>query len=161
MRGYELYKTGFQGAERFTRLRTSLTKTIDSWKEKDAPPIPEPLKKGADELLKKVKDMERLFTAPSDPTNTPTKYVPPPVADRIAHALYNIETYTAAPRQRDLDQLTQLAPIEKDALDRLHRLIDVDLANLNKALRNASVPYVSVPPAGSATDKPTERGEAV
>ena len=35
--------------------------------------------------------------------------------------------------------------MEKEALEKLRRLIDIDLVALNKTLRDANVPYVAVP----------------
>jgi photosystem II stability/assembly factor-like uncharacterized protein len=145
MRGYELYKTGSEGDKRFVALKASLTKAINSWKEKDAVPVPESVKKQADDLVKKLDGIAPLFTSSSDPLNPPIKRAPPPVTDRIAHALFNIEGFTGTPRQRDLDQLTELAVAQKDALDQLKRLIDVDLAKLNDGFRDAKVAFVAAP----------------
>ena len=91
VRGWDLYKTAFDGSERFTKFRANLTKTVDSWKEKDAPAIPAEAKKQAEELAKKIKDLEPSFVSPSDFANLPL-HVIPPVADRIAHAFFNIES---------------------------------------------------------------------
>jgi hypothetical protein len=145
MRGYELYKTGNAWDKNFVALRASLTKTVNSWKEKDATSVPDALKKQAEELSKKLDGMAPLFTSSQDPLNQPLKHVPPPVTDRISHVLFNLEGYSATPRQRDLDQLAELAVVQKDAIDQLKRLIEVDLTNLNGALRDAKIAFVAAP----------------
>lgn len=81
--------------------------------------------------------------------NPPLTRLPPPITDRLAHVLFILESYTAAPRARDTEQLAELAGIERDALGRLKQLVDVDLARLNKSLAESGVAYVALPVPGS------------
>ena len=93
-----------------------------------------------------MKDIEPLFMANPDPMNVPLTYVPPPVTDRIARVVFIMENYTAAPRSQDTDQLDVLLPLQKNALAKLQHLLDVDLATLNKAFRDANIPFLATPP---------------
>jgi len=62
---------------------------------------------------------------------------------RLATALWNFQSYTAAPRQQDLDKLAELTPIARDASAKLKRVVEVDLAQLNAAINQAGVPRIA------------------
>jgi hypothetical protein len=145
LHAYALYKTGFAADERFKQVKASLTTFTTSLKGKDAPTIPKNLQAQIDEFSKKLDTLAPLFVANPDPMNVPLKYVPPPVTDRIARVLFIMESYTAAPRPQDTQQLEALIPIQSDALQKLEDLIDKDLAILNRAFHDANVPYIKPP----------------
>ena len=143
MRAYELYKSGIEGANRLRAMRTIMESTLKGWKAEGAPPIPEPIRKNAEALSQKIDEVSPLFIGNPDPMNTPLTYRVPPLPERTAHVLFILENYSAAPRPRDAEQLTAIASAQQDALQKLKQL-DVDLANLNKALAGAGVPYIVV-----------------
>lgn len=143
-RAYDLYKSGVEGAKQLGDLKTSLTATMNSWKS-EGTTVPEAVRRNAEAVSHKADELSPLLTGRPEDMSPPLTYVPPPVPERIAHVLFILESYTAAPRQRDAEELDQLAITERDTLTRLKQLVDVDLANLNKALANAGVPYVALP----------------
>jgi len=71
-------------------------------------------------------------------------YVLQPLPNRLATVLHNFQSYTAAPRQADLDKLAELTPVARDASERLKQAISVDLAKLNKAMNDAGIPHIAV-----------------
>jgi len=71
-------------------------------------------------------------------------YVLQPLPNRLATVLHNFQSYTAAPRQADLDKLAELTPVARDASERLNQAISVDLAKLNKAMNDAGIPHIAV-----------------
>ncbi len=99
--------------------------------------VPDNLRKDTEALSKKVDEVGPLFVPRSDFADQPPTYVPPPVPERIGHVLFIMESYSAAPRERDLEQLNELAGIQQDALKRLQQLVDVDLPKLNKSFADA------------------------
>jgi photosystem II stability/assembly factor-like uncharacterized protein len=145
LRAYNLYKSGVEAATQVRDVRTVLTATMDAWKSPTATPVPEALRKDADAFKQKLDAVAPMWVRAADPMNPPTTYTPPPVEDRISHVLFTFENYTAAPRERDMEQLDQLAAIEQDALAKLKTLIDVDLAKLNKSFADAGVAYIALP----------------
>ena len=145
MRAYDLYQSATEAATRLRDVKTSLTAKMNAWKAPDAAPVPEALRKEAEALSHKIDDLSPLLTRPTDFMNMPPTYVPPPVPERVARILFILENYTAAPRQRDAEELDQLATAEQDAVARLKQLIDVDLAKLNKSFAENGVPYIALP----------------
>jgi hypothetical protein len=133
-----------EGAARLHDLKTSLTATVNAWKAKDAK-VPEALRKDAAALEKKVDDLSPQFTGPADQMSPPIDRLPPPIPERLAHVVFIIESYTSAPRPRDLQQLDELAGLDQEAMAKLKQLFDVDLAKLNKSFADAGVPYVALP----------------
>jgi hypothetical protein len=95
-----------------------------------------------------------LFAGPADPMNVPLEYVPPPVQQRVAHVLFILESYTAVPRKRDLDQLAELTFTQADALKQLGILVGAGLKKMNQTYRNAGVPCIALP----AEKKPADIG---
>jgi hypothetical protein len=143
-RGWELYKSAMQGAARLHDLKVSLTATMNAWQTQDAK-VPEALRTDAAALAKKLDQLAPLFTGPADQMSPPIERLPPPVPERLAHVVFILESYTSAPRQRDLEQIDELAGVEQDAMAKLKQLFDVDLAKLNKSFAEAGVPYVALP----------------
>jgi photosystem II stability/assembly factor-like uncharacterized protein len=148
-RAYDLYKSSLDDAKRFRAMRDAVSSTTKNWKAEGAPAIPESVRKEAEAFSRNADELAPLFIANPDPMNPPPTHVPPPLPERIAHVLFIIENYSAAPRARDSEQLTTLANEQQSASQRLKQL-DADLSKLNKSLSSAGVPYISVPahPAG-------------
>jgi hypothetical protein len=144
-RAYNLYKSGIEGETRFRALRASVTSAINSWKVDNAPAVSDSVRKETEAFAKNVEAISALFAGPADPMNVPPEYVPPPVQERVAHVLFILESYTAAPRKRDLDQLAELTIIQADALKQLEILVGTGLKRLNQAYRDAGVPYIALP----------------
>ncbi len=142
-RAWDLYKSAMEGAARLHDLKTSLNATMNAWKSQDAS-VPDALRKDAAALAKKIDELSSLFTGPADQMSPPIDRLPPPVPERLAHVVFILESYTSAPRQRDLEQIDELAGAERDATARLKQLFDVDLAKLNKAFADSGVPYVAL-----------------
>lgn len=145
MRAYELYKSTLDGANRLRAMREALAATIKVWKAEGAAPVPDPVRKQADTLSHEADELAPLFIGNPDPLNEPLVRLPPPLPERVAHVLFILENYSAAPRPRDAGELSGLARLEHDAMQRLHQTIDVDLKSLNQALAAAGVPYIAVP----------------
>ena len=108
--------------------------------------MPDSVRKQAEAFSKTVDELALLFVGRqgADPSSVGLTYVPPPVPNRLATVLHNFQSYTAAPRQADLDKLAELTPVARDAGERLKQAISVDLAKLNKAMNDAGIPHIAV-----------------
>jgi photosystem II stability/assembly factor-like uncharacterized protein len=148
---YEMDKTADQGRKTIKGLKASLEAARAGWKKPDAPKIPEAITKSAEELAKKIEALEGSFIAPEEAqgfAGAPLKYTPPPLTQRVGQLMAELDGYTAAPTAAQREELTALEPLLRQAIDKLHKLVDEDLANLNKALNEAGVPHItSAPPA--------------
>ncbi|MBZ5602617.1 MAG: hypothetical protein LAO79_09960 [Acidobacteriia bacterium] len=143
MRAYDLYKSGIDGATRLRALRNTVAATTKTWKSDTA--IPEQARKDLEAFSRKADDLAPLLSGNPNPAASAGAYTPPTLPEQLAHVLFSLENYSAAPRARDTEQLTALEGLQQDALRRLKQLIDVDLAALNKTLSASGVPYVTLP----------------
>jgi photosystem II stability/assembly factor-like uncharacterized protein len=143
-RAYDLYRSGVDGGKRLADLKKTLAAMMSSWKS-DGGAVPEAVRQQAEAFSKKADELSPLLNGRTPDMSPPITYVPAPVPERIAHVLFILESYSAAPRPGDAQALDQLAVAEQDVLERLKQLIEVDLANLNKALATAGVPYIPPP----------------
>ncbi len=144
MKAYELYKAVVADAQTVRDVHANLARVMDAWNGDAAVPVPQPVRDEAQAFSKSVDDLMLLFVGrQGSGLDVGTKYVPPPVPARVATVLHGFTSYTAAPRQQDLDTLAELTTVAHDASERLRRAVDVDLAKLNKALAAAGIPYIA------------------
>jgi photosystem II stability/assembly factor-like uncharacterized protein len=145
MKAYDLYALSAADAQTIRTLRTNLTAVIESWKGDHAPTVPDAIRKQAEALSKTVDDLSVLLVGRQGfDLSVGPAYVPPPVPNRLATVLHNFQSYTAAPRQQDLDKLAELTTIAHDASDRVKQAVSVELAKLNKAINDAGVARIVV-----------------
>ena len=144
---YGMVKEADEGRKRIVALRTSLTALTDSWKKPGAPAVPENVKKAADDLLTKVKDVAPTFEFERQgqlgSAGPPLKFTPPPVNQKLTRLMFSIDSYSAAPTARQMDDLQQASTELQDGLASVKKLTGEDLARLNKMMADAGVPYVS------------------
>ncbi|MBI1737626.1 MAG: hypothetical protein HYR58_00055, partial [Acidobacteria bacterium] len=132
-------------------LRTNLSTAMESWKRPGGTRVPENIQKAADELLKKIDEIYPLFgTPPSEAPSLgnagpPIVERPAPLQNRVGQILGSLEGFTAAPTARQLEDITTLTPLVKDAAEKVQKLVMEDLANLNKLMREANIPYITMP----------------
>jgi hypothetical protein len=144
---------GFSIAVRsITGLRTSLTQAQESWKRPGGGPrIPENVTKAADELLKKIDEIYPLLaTLPDEQpglgdAGPPLVARPATLTRRIARIMMGLESFTAAPTASTLEEIPVLQKEAREIGEKIQKLVTEDLANLNKLMREASIPYISMP----------------
>ena len=73
----------------------------------------------------------------------PLTYTPPPLPQRIGRLMFEIEGYTAAPTPSQQEQIEAASKLLKEATDAVHKLVEEDVASLNKALNDAEVPRIT------------------
>ena len=153
MQFYELAKTADRGQKSITGLRTALHDAIESWKKPSASKPPENIQKAAEELAKKATDLCGKFAPQTQcgetgegPGNAgpPLAWTPPPYAQRASQLMGAIEGYTAAPTSQQMTQLEEISKGLAAAMESLKKVMDEDLAALNKMMNEAGVPHISV-----------------
>ncbi|MGH9711548.1 MAG: hypothetical protein ACRD37_13485, partial [Candidatus Acidiferrales bacterium] len=157
MQLYDLYKRGDEGQKTIGGLKKSLADTLAAWKKPGAPKIPDDIRKQAEALSKKVDELSGKFVTErgAGGAGGPLHYTPPPLPQRVGRLMFQIEGYTAAPTQAEKDEMAGVSQQLTTALDSVHAIVNTDLANLNKALRDANVPYITIGP----PEAPPRRGE--
>jgi len=135
-------------------LRTNLNTAMEAWKRPGSPNVPDNIKTSADDLLKKIDEVYPLFGTPPSETPSlgnagpPIVERPAPLQTRVGQILGSLEGFTAAPTARQLEDITTLTPLVKDAAEKVTKLVREDLPNLNKMMREANIPYINMPAGG-------------
>ena len=144
---YAMAKEAESGRRRIVALRTSLTTLTDGWKKPGAPQAPDNVKKSADELLVKVKEVGSTFEVERDGqlggAGPPLKYTPPPLNQKIGRLMNGIDSYSAAPTERQMADVEATSQELQPALAAVKQLVDEDLPKLNKMMAEAGIPYVT------------------
>ena len=144
-------------------MNTALTTLTDSWKQPNAPPVPDAVRKAADDLLARVKAAAAIFESAGGGrggrggagggAGPPPPYTPPPVTQKIGRVMAAIDGYSAAPTTRQMADIEDAAAQLQKGLAEVNRLWD-DVPKLNKMMADAGMQYFKVveattpPPAG-------------
>ncbi len=148
MQLYELAKTADRGQKTIVGLKASLTAAMESWKKPGAPKIPENIQKAAEALSKQVEEIHGRFVAPPPEflgnAGPPLAYTPPPFSQRVNRLMGAIEGYSAAPTSQQAEELGTVSRLLGEASERLRKLVDEDLAALNKQMNEAGIPHITV-----------------
>jgi photosystem II stability/assembly factor-like uncharacterized protein len=148
-----------QMAQQGAAIRRSITGLHTALKDYKKTKLPDNVQKALDDLTKKVDDTcLKIATtvqcgqpAPGQGwAGPPVVYTPPPVTQRITQLLGGIENYAAAPTAYQLDQINVLRGLLTESAAAVQTLTKTDLEALNKMMRDANVPYISIPAGGGA-----------
>jgi len=74
----------------------------------------------------------------------PLAYTPPPFSQRVNRLMGAIEGYSAAPTSQQAEELGAVSRLLGEASERLRKLVDEDLAALNKQMNEAGIPHITV-----------------
>jgi len=154
---YDLYKNVDRDQKTITALKSSLTAAQESWKRPGAPKTPENIQKAAEALSKQVDELHAKYVAPEQlPGNAgpPLTYTPPPFAQRVGRLMGAIEGYSAAPTSQQSGELETLTKLIGEASVKVRKLVEEDLANLNKMMNDAGIPHITT----AAAEAPRGRG---
>jgi hypothetical protein len=141
-------------------MNTALTNLTDSWKLPNAAPVPDSVKKAAEDLQAKVKTAMAHFETQGfggrggggGGAGAAPPYTPPPVTQKITRLMTTIDAYSAPPTSFQMAELQDASDqLKRDAAE-VDRLWD-EVPKLNKLMTDAGVQYFkvdlnSVPAAG-------------
>jgi hypothetical protein len=150
MQLYELAKSAEGGKKTLTGLKTSLTSALESWKKPGAAKIPENIQKAAEALSKQVAELHGKFVEPEQVAGNagpPLVYTPPVLPQRVGRLMGAIEGYTAAPTPQQTEELATTSKLVGEATAGVKKLVEEDLANLNKMINDAGIPHITPAPA--------------
>ena len=144
---YAMAKEADEGRRKIVAMQTSLTALTDSWKRPGAPRVPEDVRKAADDLLAKVKAVVGTFeverTGQLGGAGPPLTYTPPPVNQKIGRLMGTIDSYSAAPTAKQIEDMNQARAELDQGMASVKKLTDDDLPAFNKMMASAGVPYVN------------------
>lgn len=138
------------------RLRTAVNDALESWKRPGAPQVPQNVRTAAEEYLKRIDAAYPNWgTPPSEQTNI-SQAGPPlverrtPLSQRVTQLAFGIEGTSAAPTEWEMQQIQILSQKIPEAAGVVRKLAAEDLQELNKLMREANIPYITLPlPAGA------------
>jgi hypothetical protein len=133
-----------------TGLFAALTEALESWKKPGAPKIPEGVKKAAEDLSKKAKEIQdqfvqtrpRLWLGSSSPPLG--GYPPTTIPQKISRLAGAFEGFTAAPPKVDIEELEALSSQIKELAAAIEKLIQQGLADLNRGLIQAGASAIRI-----------------
>jgi hypothetical protein len=144
---YAMAREADEGRRKIVAIRASLTTLTDGWKRPGAAKIPDDVKKAADDLLAKVKEVVGTFEIEREGqlggAGPPLKYMPPPVNQKIGRLMGSIDNYSGPPTPRQLEDINQATAVLEPALAAVKKIADEDLPRLNKMMADAGVQYVT------------------
>jgi len=132
-------------------LRTNVNNAIEAWKRPGAPRVPDNIRKMAEDLLKKIDDAYPNWGRPPSDADNLSSAGPAlierstPLSQRATQLMGAIENESNAPTDYELSQIDALSQRIPPAAEVVRKLVTEDLANLNNAMRDAKVPYISPP----------------
>jgi hypothetical protein len=109
------------------------------------PKIPEDIQKSADELQKKVDKLAEKYIRERGGLGNagpPFEWKPEPLPDQVQGLLRDLDGFSAAPGGQQKEKLAELGPLVSDASAQLKKLVDEDLAALNKKMNDAGIPHI-------------------
>ncbi|HZU22224.1 MAG TPA: hypothetical protein VE998_05280 [Terriglobales bacterium] len=162
------YRKADAAQKQVTGLRRSLEGLEASWRQPDAVKPPEALQKQTQDTLKALLQAGTPFigraAAEARPgqggqggpggggggggAGGPLNYYPPALPQQIGRVMFELDRYTAAPSATEKEEVADIEAHLGPALDNWKKVVDGDIANLNKALNEANIPRVVVLPPG-------------
>jgi photosystem II stability/assembly factor-like uncharacterized protein len=146
MKLYELGKTAEGDRAAVVGLKSALAAAAEAAKKPGAPKIPDNVHKAAEALSKQVDALHEKYVTPPQPMGNagpPLTYTPPPLGQRIGRLMGAIEGYTAAPTSQQMDELATTGKLVTEAHAAVKKLVDEDLASLNKMMNEAGIPHIT------------------
>ena len=96
-------------------------------------------------LAQQVDEVHGKFVPPQLPlgwAGPPPVYTPPTLPQRANRLLGALDSYTAAPTTQQLEEVQIVTGLLGETMERLKKLVDVDLAELNRMMNAAGIPHI-------------------
>ena len=161
---YEMAKTTDKDRRTISGLKDALTAAREQWKREAGPAggakVPEEIRKAAEELQKKVDALAEKFARQQEGLGNagpPLEWKPDPLPNRVQEVLQDLDGFDAAPGGQQKEKIAELTPLVADASAQVKKVVEEDLAALNKKMNEAGIPHI-VPAAGPQRG-PRNRGE--
>lgn len=132
-------------SQTLTELRRVLKETMTQWDETTKSPIPEEVRQSAEELSQKADELWQRFSRPRlwlGSSSPPLVRQPPSLTSRISRLSRAIEGYTAVPTPSQMAELEDVAVLTEETETEVAKLIERDLAELNRRLAQAGIPHI-------------------
>jgi photosystem II stability/assembly factor-like uncharacterized protein len=142
MQAFELYERGMSAQSKVTALDRALSEASEVWK-KNGVKIPASVQSPADALSHEVEELLTEIKGPKK--RDPLHQTSTPLIRQLAELLYSFEAHAAAPTPTQKEKLASLEDELTRFSARLEKAAGSDLDALNAAMREAQLPYITVP----------------
>jgi photosystem II stability/assembly factor-like uncharacterized protein len=154
---YAMAKATDKDRKSILGVQSALKTARENWKKEAAKPnaskVPEEIVKSADELQKKVDEAASKYQREQQGLGNagpPFEWKPDPLPSAVQDLMEDLDEFAAAPGGQQREKLAELAPRVSDASAQVKKIVDEDLAALNKKMNDAGIPHiVPTPPAAS------------
>lgn len=153
---FELYERGMSAQNKVIALDHALTAATEDWK-KNRTKVPPSVESPADALTHQTEELLTEIKGPKK--RDPLHPTATPLIRQLAELLYSFEAYTAAPTQTQKERLATLEDELASFSARLERATGPDLDRLNAAMREAQIPYITLPTKTSASEEKSGEDE--
>jgi len=146
LRASELSGRASRSLQMIIGLRTNLTAALEAWKRPAGPKLLEHVKQATMRLLKKVDVLNAPFVREKlglEPSSPQLVWRPPTVVRRASTLSRSLEGYTAAPTPSQMKELDVVSNKVAEMEASIKKVIDADLAELNRMLSQAGQPPIN------------------
>jgi photosystem II stability/assembly factor-like uncharacterized protein len=164
---YAMAKTAAKDRKTILALQSALKSAREQWKKeadkKDGLKIPEDIQKQAEELQKKVDEVAKKFNREREGLGNagpPLEWRPEPLPSQVQGLMEDIDGYSAAPGQQQKEKIAVLKTQVSDASGQVKKLVDEDLAALNKKMNEAGIPHIVPTPESGSRGEGGEQEES-
>ncbi|PYT99379.1 MAG: hypothetical protein DMG34_20605 [Acidobacteria bacterium] len=152
---YVMAKSTDKDRKTILGVQSALKMARENWKKESAKPkgtkIPDDIVKTADELQKKVDLIAAKYQREQQGLGNagpPFEWKPDPLPSQVQDLLEDLDAFAAAPGGQQKEKLAELTPLVSEASAQVKKIVDEDLAALNKKMNDAGIPHiVPAPPA--------------
>ena len=152
---YVMAKSTDQDRKTILGVQSALKMARENWKKESAKPkgtkIPEDIVKTADELQKKVDFIAAKYQREQQGLGNagpPFEWKPDPLPSQVQDLMEDLDAFAAAPGGQQKEKLAELTPLVSEASAQVKKIVDEDLAALNKKMNDSGIPHiVPAPPA--------------
>jgi hypothetical protein len=146
---YAMVKTADKDHKTIEGLKDALNATRGQWKadanKPNVPKVPEDIQKSADELQKKVDAVAEKyirFREGLGNAGPPLEWKPDPLPEQAQSLLGDLDGFAAAPGGQQKEKIAELPSLLNEASAQVKKLVDEDLAALNKKMNDAGIPHI-------------------
>jgi photosystem II stability/assembly factor-like uncharacterized protein len=146
---YALAKAADKDRRTIEGVKDALNAARGQWKsdanKPNAPKIPDDIQKAADELQKKVDALAEKYVRERGGLGNagpPLVWKPDPLPEQVQGLLQDLDGFAAAPGPQQKEKIAELGPLMSDASAQVKKIVEEDLAALNKKMNDAGVPHI-------------------
>jgi photosystem II stability/assembly factor-like uncharacterized protein len=169
---YAMAKSTDKDRKTILGIQAALKTARENWKKDSAKPnaskMPDDIVKSADELQKKVDLVAAKYQREQQGLGNagpPFEWKPDPLPSQVRDLMEDMDDFAAAPGSQQKEKLAELTPLVAEASAQVRKIIDEDLAALNKKMNDAGIPHIvpaPPPPSGrGGNDRDDDDGGAI